>query len=122
METALLVGLFGLFGSLIGGLVTLAVARWQFENQLKVIREQFRTEFVAEETARYFLNHKAHIYRTFDTLKKHLGGFGDDELRKILVRAGAVRVYRRTDKSEMWYLLSRSPEIAARKEREELEE
>lgn len=43
-------------------------------------------------------------------MKKHLGGFEDDELRKILVRAGAIRVYRKEDNAEMWTLLERSQE------------
>ena len=48
--------------------------------------------YMAEETARHFLSHKSFTDRSFEVLKKHLGGFDDDELRKILVRAGAIRV------------------------------
>ena len=39
--------------------------------------------------------------RSFDVLKKHLGGFEEDELRKILVRAGAILVFR-DDGTEWW--------------------
>ena len=64
----------------------------------------------AEETAKHFLSHKSYTDRSFETLEKHLGGFSGDELRKILVRAGAIRVYRE-DGPEWWRLLSRMDEF-----------
>jgi hypothetical protein len=54
------------------------------------MRQQNKTEFMAEETARHFLSHKSYTDKSFDVLQKHLGGFEDNELRKILVRAGTV--------------------------------
>ena len=74
---------------------------------------------MAEETARVFLSHKSFTDRSFDTLRNHLGGFEDDELRKILVRAGAMRVYRE-DGTEWWRLLSRMDEYIERKELEKI--
>ena len=44
-------------------------------------------------------------------IKKRLGGFGDDELRKLLVRAGAVRAFRNKDGAELWGLASLNPEL-----------
>jgi hypothetical protein len=35
-------------------------------------------------------------WRTFAIIKHHLGGFEDDELRKLLVRAGAIRATAKT--------------------------
>lgn len=109
MDPNLLTPLFTLLGTLVGGLVTFAVNRQQFKHQLQALQQQYKTEFMAEETARHFLSHKNFTDRSFDVLKKHLGGFDDDELRKILVRAGAVRTYR-DDGAEWWYLLSRTSE------------
>lgn len=109
MDTSLQIPLFTLLGTLIGGLITFAVNRQQFKHQLASIRQQNKTEFMAEETARHFLSHKSYTDRSFDVLQKHLGGFEDNELRKILVRAGAVREYR-SDGSEWWFLLSRVDE------------
>lgn len=83
-------------------------------HQLAALREQFKTDFMAEETARHFLSHKSYTDRSFETLQKKLGGFSDDELRKILVRAGAIRVYREDD-SEWWRLLSRMDEYIENK-------
>ena len=99
MDTSLQMAFFTLLGTLIGGLITFAVNRQQFKHQLATIRQQNKTEFMAEETAQHFLNHKSYTDRSFDVLQKHLGGFEDNELRKILVRAGAVREFR-SDGSE----------------------
>lgn len=70
----------------------------------------YKRETMAERAARHFLKHKGYTDRSFDTLKKHLGGWDndEDELRRILVRAGAIRTYR--DNKEWWTLLSREKE------------
>ena len=96
-----------------------ATERLKADLQIAHLREQQKTDFMAEETVRHFLSHKTHIERSFETLKKHLGGFTDDELRKILVRAGAFRTFRE-DGSEWWKLLSRMSEWLERvKDKEE---
>lgn len=107
----------GILGTIVGGFVTYFTQRAQFKNELTRIREENKTEFQAEQTVMHFLNHKSYTDRSFETLKKHLGGFDDDELRKILVRAGAIRTYRE-DGTEWWRLLSRMDEyISAKKNR-----
>lgn len=104
-----------LLGALIGGLISFLLQRQQFKQQLMLSREENKLEFMAESTAKHFLNHKGYTDRSFETLKKHLGGFEDNELRKILVRAGAIREFRE-DGSEWWRLLSRMDEyIEAKK-------
>ncbi|MEL6810642.1 MAG: hypothetical protein AAFP76_04860 [Bacteroidota bacterium] len=105
METAL----FTLAGTLVGGLITYLLQYQRYKHEIKVLREEHKTEFMAENTAKHFLNHKSYTDRSFETLKKQLGGFSDDELRKILVRAGAIRTFR-DDGSEWWRLLSRMDE------------
>lgn len=104
-----------LLGALVGGGISFLVTRQQLRNQLRVLQEQHKVEYMAEETARHFLGHKSFTDRSFETLRNHLGGFADDELRKILVRAGAIRIYR-DDGSEWWRLLSRMEEFIERKE------
>jgi hypothetical protein len=81
-----------LIGTLVGGGISYLLNRQQLKNQLEMLRERYKTEFMAETTARHYLMHEGYTDRSFEVLKKHLGGFDDDELRKILVRAGAVRV------------------------------
>ena len=119
MEAALSSTLSALLGALVGGGISYMLNRQQFRNQLRILQEQHKVEFMAEETARHFLSHKSFTDRSFETLRNHLGGFGDDELRKILVRAGAIRVFRE-DGSEWWRLLSRMDEYIERKALEKM--
>ena len=119
MDTALWSTFSALLGALVGGGISFLLNRQQFRNQLRILQEQHKVEFMAEETARHFLSHKSFTDRSFETLRNHLGGFGDDELRKILVRAGAIRVYR-DDGSEWWRLLSRMEEFIERKQLDQI--
>jgi hypothetical protein len=119
MDPALWSSLSALLGALVGGGISYLLNRQQLRNQLRIQQEQHKVEYMAEETARHFLGHKSFTDRSFETLRKHLGGFGDDELRKILVRAGAIRVYR-DDGSEWWRLLSRMDEYIERKQLDQI--
>lgn len=119
MEPAVWSSLSALLGAAVGGGISYLLNRQQFRNQLRILQEQHKVEFMAETTARHFLGHKSFTDRSFDTLRNHLGGFGDDELRKILVRAGAIRVYRE-DGSEWWRLLSRMDEYIERKQLDQI--
>jgi len=119
MATALWSTFSALLGALVGGGISFLLNRQQFRNQLRILQEQHKVEFMAEETARHFLSHKSFTDRSFETLRNHLGGFQDDELRKILVRAGAIRVFR-DDGSEWWRLLSRMEEFIERKQLDQI--
>jgi hypothetical protein len=119
METAFWSTLSALLGAVVGGGISYLLNRQQFANQLRIQQEQHKVEFMAEETARHFLGHKSFTDRSFETLRNHLGGFTDDELRRILVRAGAIRVYRQ-DGSEWWRLLSRMDEYIERKQLDQI--
>jgi len=119
MDPAIWPALSALLGALVGGGISYALNRQQFRNQLRLLQEQHKVEYMAEETARHFLSHKSFTDRSFDTLRNHLGGFSDDELRKILVRAGAIRVFRE-DGSEWWRLLSRMDEYIERKQLDQI--
>lgn len=110
METAL----FALLGTLVGGFITYLLQISRFKQELLLKQEENKTEYMAEITAKHFLSHKGYTDRSFDVLKKHLGGFIDDDLRKILVRAGAIRTYKE-DGSEVWRLLSRMEEYIEKK-------
>ena len=119
MDAALWSTLSALLGALVGGAISWALNRQQFRNQLRILQQQHKVEFMAEETARHFLGHKNFTDRSFETLRMHLGGFEDDELRKILVRAGAIRIYR-SDGTEWWRLLSRMDEYIERKQLDQM--
>jgi hypothetical protein len=118
MSPEITAGLFGLLGVLIGGLLSWWLQKDRSSTDLKIALEAIKTEHMAETTALYYLKHKGYIDRSFELLRKRLGGFEDDELRKILVRAGAVR-YLREDGSEWWRLLSRLEEAAEKRKAKE---
>ena len=72
------------------------------------VRQNFKLEFAAEGVAREMLMDRNWPYCSFRVLKYHLSGFTDDELRKILVRAGGIRLT--AGGQEVWGLLSRNRE------------
>ena len=87
--------------ALITGLIT-------FSLQERKLKTELRTEFMAEQVARLLLENENWKKRSFDEIKRRLGGFEDNELRKILVRSGAVK-FDAPDK-ELWGLISRNIE------------
>ncbi len=70
---------------------------------------------MAEEAIRALLDLEGWGKRTFKEIKRRLGGFEDDELRKLLVRAGAIRFTRRADGEELWGLRRRFEADVVRK-------
>jgi hypothetical protein len=112
-------GLFALAGVLVGGLFSWWLQKGRTAADLAIALEAVKTEHMAEKTAQYYLSHKGYRDRSFELLSKRLGGFEDNELRKILVRAGAVR-YSRADGTEWWRLLSRKVEAREKTMKEPL--
>jgi hypothetical protein len=43
-------------------------------------------------------------YRTFAAIQKQIGGYSNDDLRKMLLSVGAIRVHKRSTDEEMWVL------------------
>lgn len=103
-----------LIGTAVGGVISFITARQQHRGQLEILKAQHKTEFMAEETVRHFLRNEKWTDRSFEIIRRHVGGFGDDALRQILVRAGAVRTFR-DDGSEWWSLLERQEEKYSKK-------
>src|SRR5690606_21931679 len=66
--------LASLLGTLVGGGITYLLNRQAHAHQLAALREEFRTEYMAENTARHFLSHKSYTDRSFETLSRNLGG------------------------------------------------
>lgn len=113
MSPETMAGLFGILGALLGGLISWWLQKDRASTDLRIALQAVKTEHMAETTARHFLQHKGYTDRSFELLRERLGGFHDDELRRILVRAGAIRYIRR-DGTEFWRLLSREEEAIAR--------
>jgi hypothetical protein len=74
---------------------------------------RLRTEFATEQSAETALRHLLELdrlpYRSFPMIRHHVGGFESNELRRLLVRAGAVR-FMAADGTELWALRERVKE------------
>lgn len=101
MNAALIAGVASLSTSMVVALAATILAN-------RKRRHNFELQFAAERAAREMLTDRKWPYRTFRVLKYHLSGFNDDELRKILVRAGGVRLT--AGGQEVWGLLTRNRE------------
>jgi len=71
------------------------------------LRATYRLEYAAENVALELMKDPRYEMRSFSIIAHHLGGFEPNELRKILVRVGAVRFFD-TEKIEYWGLLQRN--------------
>jgi hypothetical protein len=125
MEIAIIAALSSLFGVSVGGIISyqlqkarfrqdLVLQKERFEHELSLLKEENKTDNVAEETIRYYLADEGHLMRSFKHLSTKIAGFEEDELRRLLVRAGAVRFLRNEDKEEMWCLVKNLPEFYAK--------
>lgn len=76
------------------------------EIQRERLRAEFATEKSVEDALRHFLELSDLRYRSFQMIKHYIGGFEPNELRRLLVRTGAVR-FIAADGSELWALRDR---------------
>jgi hypothetical protein len=92
----------------------LATLKSQFERELAEQKAQLdnRAIYAAERVAHELLMHPAWTQRTFKAIQHRLGGFEDNELKRILVQAGAVRFTHA--ENEYWGLIERNREALAR--------
>ena len=78
-----------------------------FAVQERRLKREYMLDFMAETAARTLLESKNWEKRSFKAIQNRLGWFTDDELRKVLVRAGAVR-FKGPNDQELWGLLKRN--------------
>ena len=109
MATQITAALIAAAVALVTALITVRREERRMKRDFDLDREKLRTGFMAEQVARKLLEVRE-PKRTFREIKKRLGGFDDEDLRQILVKSGAVRFERTTDKAELWGLLSRNEE------------
>jgi len=97
---AVIAGLVAILTSMLTAFITSRIAN------NKMLRD-FKLDFATESVARELLMDKQWRLRSFGVIKQHLGGFEDDALRQVLVKAGAVR-FKSRNGAELWGLLSRN--------------
>jgi hypothetical protein len=98
LQTALIAGLVALLTSAATGILT-----------YRKFRREYALEFAAETLLMRLLTVKGWEWRSFEAIKRVIGGFDDDELRRMLVRSGAFRGYSKDGTVEMWSHISKNP-------------
>lgn len=100
-----------LVSALVSILVSLMAGLFSYLVQKIKLDKEFKLEDSAESAIRNLLNHPNWTQRSFSAISEKIGGFEPDELRKLLVRSGAVRFYRNNsdgEKEELWGLTSKN--------------
>lgn len=96
-----------MFNFIAGLLVAAFTGYITYRVQEERLKRELRTEFMAEQVVRKLLLHESWKMRSFLAIEKRLGGFEQDELRKLLIRSGAVR-FENTNGEEMWGLIEKN--------------
>jgi hypothetical protein len=97
-----------LLDSLIGAIAGAAIAGFcAYVAQERKLRKDNELQDHARSVVSRVLNHPNWRLRTFTIIRHHLGGFDDDELRKLLVRSGALRWMSKSG-YELWGLAERN--------------
>ena len=120
IPAAVTAALVTLVGTLIGHVQQRNKFEREMEFQRRKLQEElqaqrarlvadFGTEISAEGAIRHLLELTELPYRSFPMIRHHIGGFDANELRKLLVRAGAVR-FMAADGTELWALRDRVSE------------
>jgi hypothetical protein len=91
----------------LGGVVLSAIVSFVIAH-LKLSTEH-RLDIASYRAIRKLLEMPDWKLRSFEAIKRHLRGFEDSELRKLLVAAGAVAFYSKS-RDEYWGLLKRNVE------------
>ena len=106
--------IWALLGVIIGGILTglfnLILQGRQFSHNKELFLLQNKSKEQAKEILEEMLNNTKYVDRSFAALKGKIGGFSDDEIRKILLEIGAIKTTRKEDDSEWWYLKERRDE------------
>lgn len=99
MWIPLLSAIVGAAAGLVGAVITMRISASR-------LNAEFATERSAEIAIRQLLMLGQLRYRSFAQIRHHIGGFERNELRRLLVRAGAVR-FMAADGTELWALRER---------------
>jgi hypothetical protein len=75
--------------------------------QERKLQKEYQLQDSAERVARTLLSDPTWRLRSFKVIRHHLGGFEENELRKILVRCGAIRFMSKGGQ-ELWGLVERN--------------
>lgn len=109
---------WALLGVIVGtigtGIFNYILQARQFDHNKEMFDRQNRSADKVKEILTEMLNHRTHTDRSFEALRRPIGGYTDDQIRIFLHEVGAKRA-EREDASEWWYLVSRAEERRLKK-------
>ncbi|MCG8649104.1 MAG: hypothetical protein MI861_04690 [Pirellulales bacterium] len=107
---AILTAMIGAAGGLASALLVFTTQQKKIRTEAETQRMRLAEEYGVERSVEMALRHSLNLYhlpyRSFQMIRHHIGGFESNELRKHLVRAGAVR-FIAADGTELWALRER---------------
>jgi hypothetical protein len=75
--------------------------------QERKLQMEYKLQDSAQRVTHLLLAETQWPLRSFKVIRHHLAGFEDDELRRLLVRAGAIR-FKSKSGEELWGLIDRN--------------
>ena len=96
--------------ALVAGICTFAIQERRLKSEERRLSMKFQSDSKALQAVTRLLSTDGWALRGFDEIQKRLGGYEGDELRRILIAAGALKAEGK-DGRELWGLISRNPEL-----------
>ena len=110
--------MWALIGVVVGagltGVVTWIQQSRQFAHDTEMFTLKNKSADMVKAILAEMLNHRRYVERSFDALKKSVGGYSDEAIRQFLHEIGARRSERDDGAEEWWYLTSRQQERVTR--------
>ena len=107
MDAEVISALIGVAAAALTSTAAYFVQRAVLKRRFDMDEAEIRTRFMAEQVAKSLLMQETYRKRSLDAIRRRLGGFDDNALRRILVRAGAVRFVGK-DGTEYWGLIEKN--------------
>jgi len=101
-------------GAGITGLVNWIQQSRQFAHDREMFTLKNKSADMVKAILAEMLNHRRYVERSFEALKKSVGGYSDEAIRQFLHEIGARRTERDDGAEEWWYLTSRQQERVTR--------
>lgn len=95
-----------ILAAIVSLLVALLTSFASFKLQEMQLRSELKLEFATEAAIRQLLTHEDWTLRSFEEIKRRFKGIDDNDLRKFLIRSGALSFD--GEKGEMWGLRERN--------------
>ncbi len=101
-------------GAALTGFFSYALQDRQFDHNKEMFLLSNKSKESVKSILEEMLNHRTHTDRSFEALRKPIGGYSDEEIRQFLHELEAKKAIR-DDGTEWWYLLSRRDERNAKR-------